>query len=76
MKKASYVVSAVEKGAPPQPPAALHQEHHAARRGATPAFFSQEDHDAAQRLEGVDVGKDERVGLITYMRTDSVRVSM
>ncbi len=30
----------------------------------------------AQRLyEGVDLGSGERVGLITYMRTDSVRVS-
>ncbi len=31
----------------------------------------------AQRLyEGVDIGDDGSVGLITYMRTDSVRVSM
>ncbi len=31
----------------------------------------------AQRLyEGVDIGEDGPVGLITYMRTDSVRVSM
>jgi DNA topoisomerase-1 len=30
----------------------------------------------AQHLyEGVDLGKNERVGLITYMRTDSVRIS-
>lgn len=30
----------------------------------------------AQRLyEGIDIGAGERVGLITYMRTDSVRVS-
>jgi len=30
----------------------------------------------AQKLyEGVDLGKKERVGLITYMRTDSVRIS-
>ena len=30
---------------------------------------------AQQLYEGVDLGADERVGLITYMRTDSVRVS-
>ena len=30
---------------------------------------------AQQLYEGVDLVKDERVGLITYMRTDSVRVS-
>ncbi|MEE9269258.1 MAG: type I DNA topoisomerase [Candidatus Krumholzibacteria bacterium] len=30
---------------------------------------------AQQLYEGIDLGKDERVGLITYMRTDSVRIS-
>jgi DNA topoisomerase-1 len=30
---------------------------------------------AQQLYEGVDLGKQERVGLITYMRTDSVRIS-
>jgi DNA topoisomerase-1 len=30
---------------------------------------------AQQLYEGVDLGDNERVGLITYMRTDSVRVS-
>ena len=31
---------------------------------------------AAQQLyEGIDIGHDEPVGLITYMRTDSVNVS-
>ena len=31
----------------------------------------------AQKLyEGVEIGKEGQVGLITYMRTDSVRVSM
>jgi DNA topoisomerase-1 len=30
---------------------------------------------AQQLYEGIDVGDSERVGLITYMRTDSVRVS-
>jgi DNA topoisomerase-1 len=30
---------------------------------------------AQQLYEGVDIGNGERVGLITYMRTDSVRVS-
>jgi len=30
---------------------------------------------AQQLYEGVDIGGDDRVGLITYMRTDSVRVS-
>jgi len=31
---------------------------------------------AQQLYEGVNLGKSERVGLITYMRTDSVRISM
>jgi DNA topoisomerase-1 len=30
---------------------------------------------AQQLYEGVDIGHDERVGLITYMRTDSVRIA-
>jgi DNA topoisomerase-1 len=30
---------------------------------------------AQQLYEGIDLGKKERVGLITYMRTDSVRIS-
>ena len=30
---------------------------------------------AQQLYEGIDLGKDERVGLITYMRTDSVRIA-
>ena len=30
---------------------------------------------AQQLYEGIDLGESERVGLITYMRTDSVRVS-
>lgn len=30
---------------------------------------------AQQLYEGIDLGNDERVGLVTYMRTDSVRIS-
>jgi len=30
---------------------------------------------AQQLYEGIDLGKDERVGLISYMRTDSVRIA-
>jgi DNA topoisomerase-1 len=77
LKKASYVVESVEKKERkrnPQPPYITStMQRDAARRLR---FSAKKIMMLAQQLyEGVDVGNDERVGLITYMRTDSVRVS-
>ncbi len=72
-----FVVSRVERKqrrkrpAPPFTTSTLQQE--AAKRLG---FSSRRTMRAAQDLyEGVDVGEEGPVGLITYMRTDSVRVS-
>ena len=77
LEKARFVVAKVERKKrqeKPQPPfttSTLQQQaslrlHYSARRTMT----------LAQRLyEGVDLGPDGAVALITYMRTDSVRVS-
>jgi DNA topoisomerase I len=77
LRKASYQVSAVEKKERrrnPQPPYITStMQRDAARRLR---FSAKKIMMLAQQLyEGVDVGNGERVGLITYMRTDSVRVS-
>ena len=76
LRKASYVVTSVEKKERkrnPQPPYITStMQRDAARRLR---FSAKKIMMLAQQLyEGVDVG-DDRVGLITYMRTDSVRVS-
>lgn len=74
---ADYVVTAVKKGSRkknPTPPfitSTLQQE--ASRRLS---FQARRTMKAAQELyEGVDVGEHGTVGLITYMRTDSLRIS-
>ena len=77
LKRASYVVKAVEKKERkrnPQPPYITStMQRDAARRLR---FSAKKIMMLAQQLyEGVDVGGGERVGLITYMRTDSVRIS-
>ena len=76
LRKASYVVTSVEKKERkrnPQPPYITSTlQRDAARRLR---FSAKKIMMLAQQLyEGVDIG-DDRVGLITYMRTDSVRVS-
>ncbi len=77
LKDASYAVGAVKKGirrkspAPPFTTSTLQQE--ASRKLG---FRSQRTMKAAQELyEGVDLPKLGAVGLITYMRTDSLRIS-
>jgi len=77
LRKSSYQVSSVEKKERrrnPQPPYITStMQRDAARRLR---FSAKKIMMLAQQLyEGVDVGGDDRVGLITYMRTDSVRVS-
>ncbi len=77
LKDAIYKVSSVKKGirkkspAPPFTTSTLQQE--ASRKLG---FRSQRTMKAAQELyEGVDLPKLGAVGLITYMRTDSLRIS-
>lgn len=77
LDSADYIVTAVKKGSRkknPTPPfitSTLQQE--ASRRLS---FQARRTMKAAQELyEGVDVGEHGTVGLITYMRTDSLRIS-
>lgn len=77
LENAQYVVTAVKKGSRkknPTPPfitSTLQQE--ASRRLS---FQARRTMKAAQELyEGVDAGELGTVGLITYMRTDSLRIS-
>jgi len=77
LEGAAYVVSKVQKGervrrpAPPFTTSTLQQE--ASRRLG---FTAKRTMAVAQSLyEGVDIGAGGPVGLITYMRTDSVQVS-
>ncbi len=74
---ASYVVSRVERKerrrnpVPPFTTSKLQQE-----AGRKLGFTARRTMGVAQSLyEGVDIGKEGTVGLITYMRTDSTRVS-
>ena len=74
---AHYLVTAVRQGERRRQPAApfttstLQQE--ASRKLG---FGARQTMRAAQQLyEGIDLGHDEQVGLITYMRTDSVNVA-
>lgn len=77
LEKASFQVVKVEKkekrkkANPPFTTSTLQQE--AARRLN---FFSRRTMKVAQELyEGLEMGKDGTVGIITYLRTDSTRVS-
>ena len=77
VRKLPFVVTKVEKRNRRKNPAAPFttstiQQEAAKKLG----FSSRRTMRAAQDLyEGMDVGEDSAVGLITYMRTDSVRVS-
>jgi DNA topoisomerase I len=77
LRKSSYQVTSVERKERrrnPQPPYITSSMQRDAGRRLR--FSAKKIMMLAQQLyEGVDVGGDERVGLITYMRTDSVRVS-
>ena len=77
LEGAHYIVTAVKKGSrkknptPPFTTSTLQQE--ASRRLS---FQAKRTMKAAQELyEGVDAGELGTVGLITYMRTDSLRIS-
>ncbi len=77
VEKARFVVSSVEKkerrrNAPPPFTTAKLQQEAANRLG----FTAKKTMTLAQRLyEGVELGDEGAVGLITYMRTDAVRLS-
>ncbi|MCE1247334.1 MAG: type I DNA topoisomerase [Firmicutes bacterium] len=77
LKKSKFIVKSVQKKDKkqnPYPPfrtSTLQQEAHRKL-----GFKAQKTMAIAQELyEGVDIGAEGRVGLITYMRTDSARVS-
>ena len=77
LKKAEFIVAAVEKKElkrrPPAPftTSTLQQE---ASRGLH--FTAKKTMMTAQKLyEGISIGAEGQVGLITYMRTDSVRIA-
>jgi len=77
LKSAAYRVSAVEKkqrqkgASPPFITSTLQQD--AARKFH---YSAKQTMSIAQRLyEGIEIGQDGAVGLITYMRTDSTRLS-
>jgi DNA topoisomerase-1 len=77
LEKATYTVATVERkerrrNAPPPFTTAKLQQEAANRLG----FSAKKTMTLAQRLyEGVELGEEGAVGLITYMRTDSVRLS-
>ncbi len=73
----SFEVSRVERKEkqkrPPEPFITARLQQDAARRFGFPAKRTMTI--AQQLYEGIDLGPEGRLGLITYMRTDSVRVS-
>ena len=73
-----FEVTKVEKSQQTEEPGgAVHRQHVAAGGRQEARFLSRRTMRAAQDLyEGMDVGEDGPVGLITYMRTDSVRISV
>ena len=77
LEHASFIVEKVEKketkrsSPPPFTTSKLQQEASRKLR-----FSAKKTMNVAQRLyEGIELGKEGHVGLITYMRTDSVRVA-
>jgi DNA topoisomerase-1 len=77
IKKASFIVERLEKkelrraALPPFTTSKLQQEASRALR-----FSAKKTMSVAQKLyEGIDLGKEGSVGLITYMRTDSYRIA-
>ena len=78
MQKLPFVVTKVEKrNSAGSARRAVHHQHAAAGgRQEAGLLGSQRTMRAAQDLyEGIEIGEEGPVGLITYMRTDSVRVS-
>jgi len=77
LSASSFIVAKVEKKErqkrPPEPFITARLQQEAARRFG---FTAKRTMAIAQQLyEGIDLGPEGRAGLITYMRTDSVRVS-
>jgi DNA topoisomerase I len=77
LRKSSYQVTSMERKERrrnPQPPYITSSMQRDAGRRLR--FSAKKIMMLAQQLyEGVEIGGDERVGLITYMRTDSVRIA-
>lgn len=77
LRAAPYRIAAVERKERKRPPAPPFITSTLQQEASRLLHFSPSHTMAvAQRLyEGVELGDEERVGLITYMRTDSVRLS-
>lgn len=77
LHQASYLVGKIEKKEvkkQPPPPFTTSKLQQEASRWFR--FSAKKTMSVAQKLyEGIDLGKEGSVGLITYMRTDSVRIS-
>ena len=77
LAKSSFIVSKVEKkesNRSPSPPFTTSKLQQEASRKLR--FSAKKTMSVAQKLyEGIELGKEGSVGLITYMRTDSVRVA-
>ena len=77
MTRANYVVTKVEqKDRQEKAAGAVHDQHAAAAGQLRLRFTAKRTMMIAQRLyEGVDLGSEGSVALITYMRTDSTRIA-
>ncbi len=78
LEGAHYLVTDGARGRAAAPAGrAVHHQHPAAGgQSRKLGYNARQTMRAAQQLyEGIDIGQDEQVGLITYMRTDSVNVS-
>ncbi|MCM8778692.1 MAG: type I DNA topoisomerase [Candidatus Omnitrophica bacterium] len=77
IKKEKFIVERIElkqKKRNPQPPFITSRLQQEAFNRLN--FSTEKTMRVAQQLyEGIDLGKEERIGLITYIRTDSVRIS-
>jgi DNA topoisomerase-1 len=77
LEGASFIVDSVEKKETkrtPPPPFTTSKLQQEASRSLH--FFAKKTMSTAQRLyEGIELGQEGQVGLITYMRTDSVRIA-
>ncbi|MCY3866993.1 MAG: type I DNA topoisomerase [Chloroflexi bacterium] len=77
LRQSQYVVDKIKRGTSQSRPSAPYttstlQQAASSRRG----FSARRTMQLAQQLyEGIDIGQGNPVGLITYMRTDSVQVS-
>ena len=72
----AFVVQSIERKEKKRNPVAPFIAADCSRKPPENCISPEEDHDLAQQLyEGVEIGAEGPMGLITYMRTDSPRIS-